>query len=315
MEKKYAIGADIGGTNTALALVCDDGVVAMRSALPTAGGTPREYMQALAAEVDRMLSASGVKREEVAGIGMGAPCANFRTGVIEAATNMPWPSPIPLRTLAEKTLRLPVAVSNDANAAAVGEMRYGAARGMTDFIMLTLGTGVGSGVVVDGHLLTGFRGFAGELGHCSIRVHGQGRKCACGRPDCLQAYCSARGVADTGREELRRHGLSAPEALTARDVGEAADRGEQWALETMRRTGEALGRGVADFVTFSAPEAIILFGGLARAFRHFAPAMKLAFRENALGLYADVKFLASTLPEADAALLGAASLITMNNAK
>lgn len=141
MEKKYAIGADIGGTNTALALVCDDGVVAMRSALPTAGGTPREYMQALDAEVDRMLSASGVKREEVAGIGMGAPCANFRTGVIEAATNMPWPSPIPLRTLAEKTLRLPVAVSNDANAAAVGEMRYGAARGMTDFIMLTLGTG------------------------------------------------------------------------------------------------------------------------------------------------------------------------------
>lgn len=313
MERKYAIGIDIGGTNTALALVYGDGVVAARSSVPTAGSSPREYMNSVAAEVGRMLAAAGVRREEVAGAGIGAPCANFRTGVIEAATNMPWPSPIPLRALAEKALGMPVAVSNDANAAAVGEMRYGAARGMTDFIMLTLGTGVGSGVVVDGHLLTGFRGFAGELGHCSIRMHGPGRMCACGRPDCLQAYCSAQGVADTGREELRRHGLSASGTLTARDVGEAADRGEPWALEAMRRTGEALGRAAADFVTFSDPEAIVLFGGVAHAFPHFAPAMRRAFAENALGLYADVKFLASTLPAADAALLGAASLISMNN--
>lgn len=308
MKKKYVCGIDIGGTNTVVALVDEQGVIPARRSMPTAGETVEAYAAKIGELIEEILADAGVRREEVSGIGICAPCADYRTGMIEAATNLPWPMPIALRDIVSKATGMAVAVSNDANAAAVGEMRYGAARGMKDFIVLTLGTGVGSGIVCDGHLLTGHRGFAGELGHSSVRG-GEGRKCGCGRTDCLETYCAAPGVVATATAVMRRRGMEVPAELTAKMVGEAADRGEEWAVEALEYTGSVIGRACADFVTFSDPEAIILFGGVANAFRHFEPAMRKALEEHTLFLYRNrVKILATGLKATYAAVLGAAAL-------
>lgn len=307
----YAIGIDVGGTNTCIALVSTDGKIIARDTIPTAGKSVEDFCDAIA-ESTRVLSAQpDITRQEICGAGIDAPCADFRTGRIEAATNLPWPSPIPIKELLEERLNMPVTVSNDANAAAVGEKIYGAGRDINDFIFITLGTGVGSGIVSEGRLISGHRGFAGELGHCSVRTP-EGftpRRCSCGRTDCLEAYCAAAGVVRTGREMLSRHGLSDNPTLTALQVGMAADRNEPWAVETLRLTGEVLGRACSDFVTFSDPEAIILFGGVANVFRHIEPSMRRALETNSLSIYQNrVKILVSGLESSDAALLGSAAL-------
>lgn len=304
---RYAIGIDMGGTNTAFGLVdVANGKIVARGNIPTSGNNVTEYVTSLAEAVDDMVTSVGVGREVISGVGMCAPCADYRSGVIEDAVDLPWPSPIPMGKLLSERLGVPVRLSNDANAAAMGEMLYGAARGMKDFIELTLGTGVGSGIVCDGHLLTGHRGFAGELGHCHVNY--KPRLCSCGRMGCLQTYASAKGVVETAHNIRLSLKCDCYESLTAQAVGEAADHGEAWALETLELTGEVLGIACADFVAFSDPEAIILFGGVAKSFRHIAPAMEKALHEKALGLYHGVKILESALSQGDVAILGASAL-------
>lgn len=251
--------------------------------------------------------------QHLVGIGIGAPCADGRSGEIEAATDLPWPSPIPLARMMEAASGLPVKIANDANAATAGDMRYGVSRGLRDIIFLTLGTGVGSGIVCDGKLVEGQRGFAGELGHVKA-WRSEGRRCACGREDCLQTYCSAKGVVTTALRILesgRESSLGAIPAgsLTSRDVAEAAHGGDVVAREVLRFTGDVLGEACAQFAAFTDPEAIVLFGGVARAGSFLTDAVKEAFERNVLSLYKGrVRFLVSDLGEADVALLGAAAL-------
>lgn len=312
----YALAIDIGGTNTEVAVISRDGKIIGRDRIPTdvCGADVNQYMQRLALCADNLVGSLAL-RGLVSGIGVVAPCVNSSRGVIEAATNLPWPSPIPLRDLLRAHTGLPVTAVNDANAAAAGERKYGATQGKDNFIMITLGTGVGGGVVCDGHLLNGRQGFAAELGHIRVR-DGEGRRCSCRRDDCLETYCSARGAVETARRVLASgqypgselHRIPAGE-LTAADIGHAADRGDAAAREVWRRFGQTLGDACADFAAFSDPEAFVFFGGVSKAFRHFSKSLKETYDRNALHLYAGrVGMLPSGLPSADAALLGAAAL-------
>ena len=313
--KQYAIGVDMGGTNTQFALISRDGTVVERRNLPTTGHISAQvWAEKLWESISDMLETHGVA-EEIEGIGIGAPCANTVTGCIEAATDLPWPSPIPLRERMERLSGYRVKVANDANAAAMGEKLYGAARGVDNFIMLTLGTGVGSGIVCDGHLLLGSRSFAGELGHIPFGF-ASGRKCGCGREGCLQTVASAKGVVVTARKMLAEREIpsslrSIPlDQLTARDVSESAQGGDLLAREVLAFTGRSIGEACATFAAFSDPEMIILFGGLAKAGKFITYPAEIEFRRTALHLYADnVRFALSELPDADAALLGSAALV------
>lgn len=310
-KEEYAAGIDIGGTNSVFGLVDSRGNIVCRGSVPT-GSYPDP--ESFAADIShRLMEMAAHAGASVAGIGIGAPCANSRTGEIEAATDLPWPSPIPLARMFAAHTGVPVMMGNDANAAAIGEMNYGAARGMRDFILLTLGTGVGSGIICNGNLIDGHRSFAGELGH--VRAwRREGRMCGCGRPDCLQTYCSAKGVVatalrmlDSGRESSLRK--IPADRLTSKDVAVAANEGDALAADVLRFTGEVLGEACAQFAAFTDPEAILLFGGVAHAGELLTSAMEEAFDRNALSLYkGKVRFLLSGLSEADAALLGASAL-------
>ena len=227
---------------------------------------------------------------------------------------MPWKGVIPLAALFEEKIGVPTALTNDANAAAIGEMTYGAARGMKDFIMITLGTGVGSGIVINGQLVYGHDGFAGELGHVVVRRE-NGRQCGCGRKGCLETYCSATGVARTAREFL----VARPEPsllreipaeeIVSKDVYDAAVKGDKLALDIFEFTGRILGEALSDFIAFSSPEAIVLFGGLAKSGDYIMKPIKKALDENILKIYeGKTKLLVSELKDADAAVLGASAL-------
>ena len=246
-------------------------------------------------------------------MGVGAPNGNYYNGTIEFAPNLPWKGVIPLSAMFEDKLGIPTALTNDANAAAIGEMTYGAARGLRDFIMITLGTGVGSGIVVNGQLVYGHDGFAGELGH--VIVERDGRICGCGRKGCLETYCSATGVARTAREFLVARSEPSllreipAEEIVSKDVYDAAIKGDKLALEIFEYTGTILGRALADFVAFSSPEAIVLFGGLAKSGDLIMKPIQKALEENVLKIYAGkTKLLLSQLKDADAAVLGASAL-------
>ena len=247
------------------------------------------------------------------GMGVGAPNGNYYKGTIEFAPNLPWKGVIPLAAMFEDKLGIPTALTNDANAAAIGEMTYGAARGLRDFIMITLGTGVGSGIVVNGQLVYGHDGFAGELGH--VIVERDGRTCGCGRKGCLETYCSATGVARTAREFLVARSEPSllreipAEEIVSKDVYDAAIKGDKLAQEIFEYTGTILGRALADFIAFSSPEAIILFGGLAKSGDLIMKPIQKALDENVLKIYAGkTKLLLSQLKDADAAVLGASAL-------
>ena len=312
LKPLYSIGVDLGGTNTVYALVDTSGNILKSDSFPTATPTIEDWADKLSAGILGMIA--NIKPENLSGIGIGAPCANAITGCIEAATDLPWPSPIPLAVMIQSRTGMKTVISNDANAAAIGEMTYGVAKGMTNFIVLTLGTGVGAGVVVDGHLLTGRSGFAGELGHVTFPFAAD-RLCGCGRHGCLQTVASAKGVVKTAREMLansdRESSLrNLPEAeLTAKAVSEAADNGDKLAKEVYDFTGKCLGAAAAEFAAFSDPEAVILFGGVSKAGDLLLVPMKEEFDKRALHLYSGkVRFMCSTLKDADAAILGAASL-------
>lgn len=311
------VGVDLGGTNTVYAVVDKTGHILVSDSFPTATSTVEIWADRLAEGISSMISGLGLE-DEIKGIGIGAPCANAVTGCIEAATDLPWPSPIPLANMMESRLGLPVTISNDANAAAIGEMAYGAAAGLKNFIVLTLGTGVGSGIVCDGHLLTGARGFAGELGHVTFPF-GAGRLCGCGREGCLQTVASAKGIVETARRMMAESDIPSLMReipigeLTAKTICELANAGDILALSVYRFTGECLGRAAAEFAAFSDPEAIILFGGVSKAGDLLLNPMRETFLENTLHLYRDrVRFMVSKMKDADAAILGAASLPLVN---
>ena len=312
--KPYVIGIDMGGTNTAFGIVDARGNVIASSSIKTGKHSKIEdYIDELYTEINRIIVANDAEGK-INGIGIGAPNANYFTGVIEDGVNLPWPTPIPLADLISKKFGIPCLITNDANAAAIGEMTYGAARGLKDFIMITLGTGVGSGIVVNGQMVYGHDGFAGELGHV-IMKRNNGRVCGCGRTGCLEAYCSATGVARTAREFLeirdeesllREYDI---ENITSKDVYDCAVKGDKLALDIFNYTGTILGEALADFVTFSSPEAFVIFGGLTKSGDYIMNPIREVFDKNIMKVFkGKVKILISELKESDAAVLGASAL-------
>ncbi|MDD4399343.1 MAG: ROK family protein [Dysgonamonadaceae bacterium] len=315
MDQSYVIGIDVGGTNTKYGIVDRRGQIVKSGSIKTGKHEDvNNYLDELAEALGEMMDGT-ITKDHILGIGVGAPNGNYYTGNIEFAPNLPWKGVIPFAQLLEEKTGIPVALTNDANAAAIGEMTYGAARGMKDFIVITLGTGVGSGIVVNGQLVYGHDGFAGELGHTIIR-RTNGRICGCGRTGCLEAYTSATGVARTAREYLDMRPNEKTmlrnipiEDLTSKDVAEAANAGDEMAKEIFEFTGRLLGEAFADFVAFSTPEAIILFGGLSRAGDLIMKPIRESMEQNLLKIYKNkVKLLFSELKESDAAILGASAL-------
>ena len=313
MEKPYVVGIDIGGTNTVFGIVDARGTIVASSSIKTgAYAQIEEYVDAVCKNLLPLIVANGGV-DKVKGIGIGAPNSNFYSGTIEFAPNLPWKGVIPLAAMFEERLGIPTALTNDANAAAIGEMTYGAARGMKDFIMITLGTGVGSGIVINGQLVYGHDGFAGELGHVIVRR--DGRMCGCGRKGCLETYCSATGVSRSAREFLTSSTEPSllraipAENITSKDVYDAAVKGDKLALDIFNFTGQVLGEALADFIAFSSPEAIVLFGGLAKSGEYIFKPIQKAIDENILTIYkGKTKLLMSELKDADAAVLGASAL-------
>ncbi len=313
--KPYVIGLDLGGTNSVFGIVDSRGDIKVTTAIKTQGyDNVEDY-------VDASVEALHVIIEQVGGIdkikamGIGAPNGNYYKGTIEFAPNLAWGHSgiVPLADMFSKKLGIPVALTNDANAAAIGEMAYGVARGMKNFIVITLGTGVGSGIVVNGQLVYGSDGFAGELGHVIVKENG--RSCGCGRCGCLEAYCSATGVARTARELLEKTDEPSllrdldPEKITSLDVSIAAEKGDKLALEIYEFTGRLLGEACANFAAFCSPEAFIFFGGLTKAGDLIMNPIKKAYDENVLKIYKDkAKFLISSLEGSSAAVLGASAV-------
>ncbi len=313
--ESVALGVDIGGTNTAFGFVDRRGRLLARGSVSTRlWPSAPEFVDALYEAAQGVWQRAGLNARLV-GVGVGAPAANYFTGEIENAVNLPWGKNLPMAKIVAARFGLETRLVNDANAAALGEMTYGAGRGMRNFIMLTLGTGIGSGIVADGKLLYGVGALAGELGHVIVERHG-GRKCACGRSGCLETYCSAEGVRRTALLRLGEPDCPSsilkqiPAAeITSKVVAEAAAKGDKVALDVLNFTGAVLGRACANFVAFSAPEAIILFGGLAKAGDLLLRPLREAFEADLLFLYKGrVSVLLSSLKEADAALLGASAI-------
>ncbi len=311
--KPYVLGIDIGGTNTVFGIVDARGNVIASSSIKTGKHANfDDYLEELHTEASRLIKANDAEGK-IQGIGIGAPNANYYTGEIDNAVNLPWPN-LPLAKIVSEKFGIPVAITNDANAAALGEMTYGAARGMKDFIMITLGTGVGSGIVVNGQMVYGHDGLAGELGHVIVKRN-NGRLCGCGRTGCLETYCSATGVARTAREFLEARSESSTlrnmpiENITSKDVYDAAVNGDKLAKDIFDYTGTILGEAFADMMVFSSPQAFILFGGLAKSGDLLMRPLREAMEKNMLSVFkGKAKVLLSELKEADAAVLGASAL-------
>ena len=314
MDSTFVVGIDVGGQTSKLGVVDARGTVLAQTVIRTDTYSEIEPFIAELAEAVRKIIKEADVEGKVRGIGVGAPNGNYYTGTIENAPNLSWGrNKVEFsKLLSEAMGGMPVALTNDANAAAVGEMTYGAARGMKNFIMITLGTGVGSGIVINGEVVYGHDGFAGELGHTAA-VRNNGRLCNCGKTGCLEAYASAMGVARTAREWIELTDepsvLRNIDNITSKDVYDAAKDGDKLALKIFEFTGKILGRSFADFVAFSAPEAIVLFGGLARAKEFLLAPMEEAMNANVLSLWKEkVKIVFSQLKESDAAILGASAL-------
>lgn len=316
MAKEFVVGIDVGGQTSKIGVVDARGDVLAQKVIrsDTYGADADAFLDALAVAVKECIKDSG-KEGEIRGVGVGAPNGNYYTGEVSFAPNLAWAAKQSVKfaeKLSSKLDGIPVSLTNDANAAAVGEMTYGSARGMKNFIMITLGTGVGSGIVIDGKVVYGHDGFAGELGHTNVVRH-NGRPCGCGRCGCLEAYCSAIGVARTAREWLEHSKepsiLRDVQNITSKDVYDAAKEGDKVALDIFEYTATLLGTAFSDFIAFSAPEAIVLFGGLARSKEFLYEPMMKAMNENVLQIWKDkVKIVFSSLKESDAAILGASAL-------
>ncbi|MBR0274969.1 MAG: ROK family protein [Prevotella sp.] len=314
--KPYVIGLDLGGTNSVFGIVDSRGEIKATTAIKTGGyDSAEDYVEACVNALQPIIEQVG-GIETIKAMGIGAPNGNYYNGTIEFAPNLPWAhtSVVPLAKMFSDKLGVPVALTNDANAAAIGEMVYGVARGMKNFIVITLGTGVGSGIVVNGQLLYGSDGFAGELGHVIMRRE-NGRPCGCGRKGCLEAYCSATGVARTARELLATTDRPSllrelnPEEITSLDVSIAAGKGDELANEIYEFTGKMLGEACADFAAFSSPEAFIFFGGMTKAGELIMKPIREAYDKQVLKIFkGKAQFLVSGLDGASAAVLGASAV-------
>jgi len=312
--EQLVIGIDIGGTGTKFGIVNRDGNVLFSSEISTKKHTTVEsFIDELYDALSELIEKSG-GRGRIKGIGVGAPNGNFYTGTIEYAPNLPWKGIIPLAELMETKFKLPVTLTNDANAAAIGEMMYGAAKGMKDFIMITLGTGVGSGIVANGQLIYGHDGFAGELGHTIVIPDGRFHT-GTGKKGSLESYASATGVRNTAIEMLEKTDEPSllrnveKDKLDSKAVYEAAIQADKVALEIFEFTGKILGLALANAIMFSSPEAIVLFGGLTKAGDFILKPTKQHMEENLIQVFQNkVKILVSHLKESDAAILGASAL-------
>lgn len=313
---EFAIGIDIGGTNTKFGIVNHRGVISNEGNIDTFKHDKVEQFVNELYEVLQPAIENIGGEKFIKGIGIGAPNGNYYTGTIDYAPNLQWKGIIPLSKLITDKFNKPCTLTNDANAAAVGEMMYGAARGMRDFIMITLGTGVGSGIVANGQLIYGHDGFAGELGHTIIRPGGR-LHWGTGMHGCLEAYASATGIAITAREMLDNHPDEASllrdcryDEITSKKVFEAASKGDKIAKDVFTFTGGILGEALANFVMFSSPEAIILFGGVTKAGSMLMDPVKESMEKNLLPIFQNkVKLIFSELKESDAAILGASALV------
>lgn len=315
--KPYVIGLDLGGTNSVFGIVDARGEIKATTAIKTGGYEKVEdYVKASIEALQPIIEQVG-GIDKIKAMGIGAPNGNYYNGTIEFAPNLPWAHDgiVPLGKLFSDALGIPVALTNDANAAALGEMVYGVARGMKNFIVITLGTGVGSGIVVNGQLLYGHDGFAGELGHVIMVRGAEGRSCGCGRSGCLEAYCSATGVARTARELLAKTDRPSilremnPEDITSLDVSIVAGKGDELAKEIYEFTGHMLGEACADFTAFSSPEAYIFFGGMVKAGDLIMDPIKKSYEEHVMNIFkGKAQFLVSGLDGASAAVLGASAI-------
>jgi glucokinase len=314
--KDAVVGVDIGGTFTKFGVIDRVGNVLMEGSVPTDQTDDiNVYLATLSGAIDKTVAELG-DSVSIKGIGIGAPNGNYKSGSIEFAPNLKWAhgKVVHLVDLLHDHFKMPVAVTNDANAAAIGEMIYGGAKGMKDFILITLGTGLGSGIVVNGELVYGNDGFAGEVGH--VRVKDNGRMCGCGRRGCLEAYVSAPGIKRTvfellaeynGNSELSKYSF---DQLTSEMIYHAATRGDEVALEAFRITGELLGIKLADAVAHTSPETIFLFGGLAKSGEYILKPTRESFEKNLLKIYqGKIPVVLSSLAEGNVAILGASALI------
>ena len=313
---EYAIGIDVGGTTAKFGIVNHRGEISNRGNLPTNKHSDvNKFIDELYDEMQPAIKETGGE-ELIKGIGVGAPNGNYYNGTIEYAPNLMWRGVIPLAKLISEKFNKPCTLTNDANAAAVGEMMYGAARGMRDFIMITLGTGVGSGIIANGQLILGHDGFAGELGHTIIRPKGR-LHTGTGMRGSLETYASATGIALTATEMLKEKPKEksilrklSDKKLDSKAVYEAAVKGDKIAKDVFKYTGQILGEALANFVMFSSPEAIILFGGVIKAGKLLMDPVKKSMEKNLLPIFQNkVKLLFSELKESDAAILGASALV------
>lgn len=323
MQKKvFSIGIDIGGTNTSLGLVDLKGDIVSEVNLKTKDyQNPEEYVKAIKDILLPIIEKH--RKENILGIGIGAPNANYYTGNIEFAVNLPWKGVIPFRQMIKDAMKMPAIITNDANAAAIGELVYGAAQGIQNFIMVTLGTGVGSGFIANGEVIYGDDGFAGEIGHViAIR---DGRPCSCGRRGCLETYASATGIVTTAMEFLQQADKNTDEdvpsefllsfwrakhQITSKEIFIAAEAQDPLALEIFEFTGKILGETLANTVAITSPKMIVLFGGLSLAGDYILLPTKKHMEENLLSIFQNkVSIVLSELNNKNAAILGAASLI------
>ena len=312
MAQALALGIDIGGTGTAFGIVDRRGQILEQSSMATTGhATVQDFIAALKKEVGPMIERAGA--DNIKGVGVGAPNGNFYTGEVAYAANLPWEGVIPFAKLLSQSLNKPVTLTNDANAAAIGEMMYGAAKGMKDFILITLGTGVGSGFVANGQLIYGHDGFAGEIGHV-IAVR-NGRDCGCGRRGCLETYASATGIVRSAEEWLKERDdetslRQVSGKITAKVIHEAAEQGDALALELFEYTGKILGETLADAVAITSPQAIIFFCGIARSGEMLKKHVRTHMEASLLRVFKNkVSLTYSALADADAAILGASALV------
>jgi len=312
MKQQVTLGIDIGGTNTKIGVVSTQGKILASSRITTTNYPKIEaFVAALDSEIKSLLDKAG--EVELAAIGIGAPNGNYHKGTIEQAPNLAWKGVVPLTDMLSKFFSVPIVLTNDANAAALGEMIYGGAKGMKNFIILTLGTGLGSGIVINGELVYGKTGFAGEMGHLTMEPFG--RECGCGREGCLETYVSATGIVKTVVELFAERRDPSPlrkvpfDDLTSKMIAEAADEGDQIALAAFEQTAEMLAMAITNAAAFCSPEAIFLFGGLAQSGDLLLDPLKRFVDENIMGYYRrSFKILLSKLSEADAAILGASAL-------
>ncbi|HVK96388.1 MAG TPA: ROK family protein [Flavisolibacter sp.] len=313
--QKLAVGIDIGGTNTKIGIINHRGEILSRACISTVGHeTVEDFIEALYNALQPLIE-EFESTGEITGIGIGAPNGNFYTGLIEYAPNLRWNGTIPLAKFVTERFGIPCSLTNDANAAALGELYYGAGRGMKHFLVITLGTGIGSGIVIDGKLIYGHDGYAGELGHTIIRYGGR-KHWKTDLVGSLETYCSATGIAITAREMLKRTNQESllraiePEKINSKYVYECAIKGDKLALKVFKYTGKLLGEALANFVMFSSPEAIILFGGVIKSGELLMKPTRKHMEKNLLPLFQNkVKLVFSELEGADSAILGAGSLV------